>query len=110
MKMTWAIEDHLCRHCGGRVLRCVTGGGPTGGGNPIFRCADCGRGASSIGPDVICWCGFAHRNNHDGAYQCLPFSAIKDRPELANAFRACGCEPHDRDGVGIVLSRDFKTQ
>lgn len=40
-KRTWALTDHLCRDCGGRVLRCVTGNGITPGGNPIYKCADC---------------------------------------------------------------------
>ena len=41
-KQTWAIEDHLCRSCGGRILRCVKGNGMTPGGNPLYKCADCG--------------------------------------------------------------------
>ena len=26
-KLTWALEDHLCRSCGGRILRSVSGAG-----------------------------------------------------------------------------------
>lgn len=55
-QQTWAIEDHLCRHCGGRILRCVRGNGPTGGGNPLYRCSLCGRSAAAIGPEALCWC------------------------------------------------------
>ena len=98
----FTLEDHLCRSCGGRVLRLLNHG-PTGGGNPIFRCASCGVAASGLGPEGICWCGFGHRNNPTGAYQCRPFSVIADSPELdwASLFRACGCEP-GRGEVGIV--------
>jgi hypothetical protein len=106
-KMTWVLEDHLCRACGGRILRCVSGAGPTGGGNPVFKCADCGASAASMGPDSLCWCGFSHRQQHDiTAYRCMPFSVLKDRPELERAFRACGCDP-GRGEVGIVLERDL---
>lgn len=105
---TWAIEDHLCKDCGGRILRCVSGGGPTGGGNPIFKCADCGKSTSGMMPDVLCWCGFHHRGNHHlSGYHCLPFSILETRPELRNDFLACGCDPK-RGEVGIVLASALK--
>lgn len=104
-RITWALENHLCRSCGGRVLRSVSGAGPTGGGNPVFKCADCGTSASDFGPNCICWCGFAHRNQNDNPYECLPYSILEHHPELANAFRACGCDP-ERGEVGIILSKD----
>jgi len=37
---------------------------------------------------------------------CLPFSIIKDRPELKEAFLMCGCDP-SRGEVGIILERSF---
>ena len=104
---TWTLEDHLCKGCGGRILRCVTGAGPTGGGNPIFRCADCGVSTSATGPRALCWCGFYHRSQTYTAYICVPFSALEDRPDLLDAFRACGCEP-GRGEVGIMLERDYR--
>lgn len=107
MKKLWALEDHLCRKCGGRILRCVSGAGMTPGGNPVFRCADCGASTSGMGPEELCWCGFSHRMNLDNAYICLPFSILQDRPELASAFRACGCDP-GRGEVGIMLARDLR--
>jgi hypothetical protein len=62
-----------------------------------------------MSPDALCWCGFAHKGQHATAYVCVPFSAIKDRPELKQAFLACGCDP-DRgtSEVGIVLERDLR--
>lgn len=109
---TWAIEDHLCKGCGGRILRCVKGNGITGGGNPIFKCADCGTSTSAMGPEALCWCGFHHRLNHNAtAYACVPFSILIDKPgaaqKLTNAFRSCGCEP-GRGEVGIMLERDYR--
>ena len=105
---TWAIENHLCRGCGRRILRCVTGNGITAGGNPIFKCADCGKATAAMSADALCWCGFSHRgNSHATAYRCLPFSILEKQPELLSAFRACGCDP-TRGEVGIVLERDLK--
>lgn len=104
---TWIIEDHLCYGCGGRILKCATGQGMSPGGNPLFKCADCGKAATGLGPDVICWCGMHHRNNHLKPYRCLPFSILKERPEAEKAFRACGCDP-SRGEVGIVLASDFR--
>jgi len=105
---TWALEPHLCRACGGRILRRV--GGPsvmTPGGNPIFKCANCGTQKASMGPGDLCWCGFAHRLNNTHPYRCLPFSVLNDAPELEHAFRACGCDPQ-RGEVGIVLTDSLK--
>ena len=90
------------------MLRCVSGGGPTGGGNPIWKCADCGTAAAAMGPEVLCWCGFSHRAQHGTAYVCQPFSVLKERPELLEAFRACGCDP-GRGEVGIMLERDLRS-
>jgi hypothetical protein len=110
MARTWIIEDHLCRDCGGRVLRCVSGNGMTPGGNPIYRCADCGKSVAAMGPQEICWCGFSHRmQHHMTAYCCIPFSILNFRPELLSAFRACGCDP-ERGEVGIMLVRDMLTE
>ena len=79
----------------------------TSGGNPVFKCADCGVAAAAMGPEVICWCGFHHRMQHHlTAYRCLPFSILKDKPHLLNAFRACGCDPA-RGEVGIILEQDY---
>lgn len=105
--MTWALEDHLCKACGGRILRSVSGAGPTGGGNPIFKCADCGVSTSDMGPSCLCWCGMRHRNQTDYAYMCLPYEILKEYPELLRAFRACGCDP-ERGEVGIVTAEDYR--
>ena len=105
-KQKWIIEDHLCRECGGRILRCVEGNGVTPGGNPIFKCADCGLAKPGMKPDVLCWCGFSHRRNaHITPYRCLPFSILEERPELLENFYRSGCDPKVGE-VGIVLERD----
>lgn len=105
--ITWTLTDHLCRHCGGRILQSASGVGPTAGGNPLYRCADCGEGCVDIGPEVVCWCGMKHRNQiEEPAYRCLPFSILTEKPWLREAFMACGCDP-DRGEVGIVMKRDM---
>lgn len=106
-KRTWAIGNHLCRDCGGRVLRCVTGNGMTPGGNPVFKCADCGKATAATGPDALCWCGMKHRGQHMAAYVCQPFSILEQHPALLDAFLACGCDPK-RGEVGIMLERDYR--
>ena len=105
--ITWAIEPHICRSCGGRVLRGVSGVGMTPGGNPMFRCADCGAAKADMSPSGICWCGFAHRGQHDHGYQCVAFADAADNPRLLAALAACGCQP-GRGEIGIVLVRDFR--
>lgn len=105
--MLWALADHLCKGCGGRILRCVSGGGPTGGGNPIWKCADCGASVSGMGPEVLCWCGYSHKHNHSTAYICQPFSVLETKPKLLKAFQACGCDPKRGGEVGIMLERDY---
>lgn len=109
VEQRWVIKDHLCRNCGGRILKCVSGGGMTAGGNPIFKCADCGRMTSSSDASSLCWCGTKHKNNHHlrGAYTCRPFSEIDEIPELKNLFLKCGCDP-ERGEVGIVLRKDYE--
>lgn len=101
--ITWVLEDHLCNDCGGRILRSVSGVGATPGGNPVFKCADCGKATSGMSANVLCWCGYSMRLNHGRtAYRCLPFSVLKEHPEWRQAFLACGCDP-TRGEVGIVL-------
>lgn len=104
---TWVLEDHVCRSCGGRILRSASGAGPTPGGNPVFMCSDCEKATSAMGPDALCWCGFSHRRMHPAtAYKCLHTSLVNDYPRLAEAFRSCGCDPA-RGGVGVVLEEDY---
>jgi len=104
----WALEDHLCRRCGGRILRCVSGGGATGGGNPIFRCADCGISTSAMGPEALCWCDFAHRRQQPGAYVCVPYSILREHPGALKYFRRCGCDPEAGGEVGIMLAAELR--
>lgn len=109
-KKQWVLEDHLCRDCGGRMLRCVKGNGMTPGGNPIYKCADCGKEKASMSTKDLCWCGFSMRQNMGTtAYQCLPFSILETRPELRNAFLSCGCNP-ERGEVGIVLEAALREE
>lgn len=99
------LEDHVCKACGGRIAR-LKDRGPTPGGNPVYMCVNCGNSKSAMGPDALCWCGYQHRGQHRTAYRCLPFTVLKDKPELLEAFRACGCEP-GRQLIGVVLERDL---
>jgi len=104
---TWILEDHLCRKCGGRILRCATGNGMTPGGNPVYRCADCGNSASGLGPQCVCWCGFSQRHNDSYPYRCMSFGVLTEFQKLLAAFRNCGCDP-ERGEVGIVLDSELR--
>lgn len=112
----YTIEDHLCRKCGGRILKCLDSG-YTGGGNPVFRCADCGAQSCGMSSSGICWCGFRHRGygqETEPPFLCLPFRIIKDmspseeiKREWVKAFRSCGCEP-EKGEVGMMTNADFR--
>ncbi len=101
----FTLEDHLCKNCGARILRkCY--GGITGGGNPVFQCSTCGIAAAGMAPDVLCWCSYEHRNQNtlSPVYMCVPYSILKERPELKQAFYECGCDPDNRKSqIGIML-------
>ena len=102
----YRLEDHLCRHCGGRVLRCVSGSGVTPGGNPVFMCADCGKSSCGLGPGGLCWCGFTHRHNHETPYMCLPFEGNE---KYRRQFQDCGCDPDNgKAQIGIVLIESLR--
>ena len=75
----------------------------TGGGNPITKCADCGRASANMGPD--CWCEMAMRSGEPGAYQCVPLHNVE--PWIVQAARNCGCDP-ERSEVGIALVSDLQ--
>lgn len=107
--MHWVIEDHLCVKCGGRILRCIKGAGPTPGGNPLYRCSDCGVQVSSHDPSKLCWCGMTFKGQHISAYQCVPFSIIATNSKMRDAFLACGCDPERKTSeVGIVTRDAYK--
>lgn len=95
---TFALTDHMCRECGGRVLQQVSGGGPSGGGNPLFRCADCGRGSCAMGPQAICWCGFHYKGQVDTPYMCVAF---KGNEALHGEMAKCGCVPGKHE-IGVM--------
>ncbi len=100
---TWTIEDHLCRKCGGRILRCATGTGMSSGRESMYRCADCSASVFGMDSSKICWCGMQQKFHSFPAYQCLPYSMLIDSPELISNFLACGCDPSSGGEVGIVV-------
>ena len=67
----------------GRVLRCVGEVVPRPEGNPLYKCADCGKSVAAMGSDALCWCGYSHKHNHNAtAYVCKPFAILQDHPEF----------------------------
>lgn len=93
------LTNHICRNCGGRILQ-QTNSGPTGGGNPIYMCADCEQTSCGISPNGICWCGFKMRGQSIEPYMCLPFSGNEN---LKEEFAKCGCDINsNKSRIGIV--------
>lgn len=107
-KITWTLEDHLCRSCGGRILKSASGIGMSPGGNPLFRCSDCGVSQYSMQPDDVCWCGMKHKHQHMPAYRCVPYLILKEHPELLQSFLSCGCDPKRGGDVGIMLMQQLR--
>lgn len=110
-RRTWTLEDHLCRNCSGRMLKGASGFGPTGGGNPVFKCADCGVGGAEMGPTRFCWCGFHFKGQEhmEGTYMCLPFSILNQHPSLREAFMSCGSDPDSKKAlIGIVTTKQYR--
>lgn len=107
----WVLEDHICSRCSGRILRAVSGVGATGGGNPLYRCADCGAGATGMGPSVLCWCGFNFKRNDidTNPYCCRKLTDAKDDPVLRQCFLACGFDPErPKSEIGVYMPEHYK--
>lgn len=100
-RATFTIEDHLCRICNGRILCQAAGGRPSGGGNPLYRCADCGASTCSTGPMALCWCGYTNKGQSGNPFRCKPFSGNE---HLRNAFFLCGHNPDGNAEVGFVTT------
>jgi len=61
-------------------------------------------------PNELCWCGFAHKGQEEGMYQCISFDVIKKDPSFLGLFQACGCDPERKTSeVGIVLLEMLRT-
>lgn len=71
----WALTEHSCRHCLGRVLE----------RDGEFRCANCGVAVSGVVED-LCWCGFEVKGRNAG-WRCVrnpnPRPAVPDEIILA---------------------------
>lgn len=62
--------EHLCCTCGvGRIMQQVNGG-PSGGGNPTWRCMTCMKGSAAISPKGLCYCGYKRYSEEDNEYRC----------------------------------------
>lgn len=103
-QITWSLTDHMCRTCGGRVLQSASGVGATGGGNPLFRCADCGVCTSGMGPNCLCYCGFEHRraSTQTNAYRCVRVDKGKEDKAMRAALLSCGFDcDRPRSEIGV---------
>ena len=106
-EITWEITDHICRKCGGRILRSVSGAGVTPGGNSIHRCADCGASTTRMGPGDVCWCDFKMRGQTYPAYRCVSVSWADGDDHRMDLLRRSGYCDSDSRQVVPVLRKDL---
>lgn len=88
--MTWEIEPHVCRQCGGRVLsRDVED-------ETEYRCSNCGATARGRRVSVLCACGIKARGVVDAGIRCrlndaptpeLPGQVVAVLTEITDARR-----------------------
>lgn len=95
----YVLTPHVCKECNGRILQQVSPPVATGGGNPLFRCADCGKAASGMFPKAICYCGFHFSNQPEGAYRCVPFA---DNEHLREELAITGYSRFGTSEIGVV--------
>jgi hypothetical protein len=69
----WEIEDHVCRHCFGRMVSTRLSSGAT-----RYRCTNCGAEGEGHAPSVLCACGLKLRSAApgldlvDAGIRCVP--------------------------------------
>lgn len=64
----WALTDHACAACFGRVLSRPAG---DKGETRIYRCANCGAEARGHDPHVLCACGMKMKGGKLFGLRCL---------------------------------------
>lgn len=67
----WAVTDHVCQACFGRVLSRPLGDGQ----NRAYRCSNCGATGDGRSPSVICACGMKLKGGRLMGLHCVPNSA-----------------------------------
>lgn len=100
---TYKLTDHMCRDCGGRILTQATPDTITGGGNPIWRCSNCGAKTASMNAYPLCWCGAHWRGGESMNFSCIVIADAQDNPALREALAQCGCggESYTHE-IGII--------
>ena len=77
----------------------------------MYRCSDCGVAGASTGPESFCWCGFHFKGQEHlaGTYICVPFSIVKEMPDIANLIRIefgkSGCDVTSKKAQVGVMTR-----
>ncbi len=100
---TYSLTDHACRICSGRILMQETLTGVTPGGNPVFRCADCGKESCGMTPEGICWCGFTQRRQaQSGDWLCMRTDKAVDQPWVRDAFAHCGVDVNSDVEIAVI--------
>lgn len=74
--VTWAVTDHCCRYCYGRVLKRRV--------SPIYSVVRCAKCDTEVRGDeqALCWCG-QNVGDRGKIYECVRNPSVS--PELPNA-------------------------
>jgi hypothetical protein len=84
-KRAWLLEPHVCKKCFARIVS-----SPTGNGERLYQCTNCGAEATGTDASVLCCCGIkikrAGKNGTkngsqvDAGIRCIP------NPEISPLF------------------------
>jgi len=77
--------------------------GPTGGGNPLWMCADCERGGAAMDSSHLCGCGMHFKHAEPGAFMCLRLpDDIPENAWVIDVFAHCGYDARAQNRKGVV--------
>lgn len=73
-RFVWALTQHVCVACMGRILEraLLDVPGQPPGRERVYRCACCGAERDGYTPAVLCACGLALKGRHNLGLKCEP--------------------------------------
>ena len=94
------LEQHVCRHCFGRLLSALVPGADT----RRYVCSNCGAEAVGSAPDVLCSCGLrlkGRAGEADAGVRCAPNpNPTPALPSQIVAIAGDSPRPNDSKSVG----------
>ena len=103
----YSLEDHICKKCQCRIMKLED---PKSTKKFKYICPNCGAYSHSTNTEKICYCGSDEREHSDEEkffpYRCMPFSVLKEKPELKQAFTFGFFKNKE---IGIVQIDDYES-